>query len=73
MGALGALSLILSAVGLYSVMTYAVNERNHEIAIRMALGARHSDVLGTVLRDGMGMTLTGILVVRQRLPWSRAS
>ncbi len=62
MGALGALSLALSAVGLYSVMTYAANERNHEIGIRMALGAPHSDVLGMVLRDGMGMTLTGILL-----------
>jgi predicted permease len=61
-GVLGALSLILSAVGLYSVMSYAVAERTHEIGIRMALGAGRANVLGMVLGDGMVLAFAGILL-----------
>ncbi|HSW51357.1 MAG TPA: FtsX-like permease family protein, partial [Bryobacteraceae bacterium] len=50
----------LAAVGLYSVMAYAVRERTHEIGIRMALGAPPRGVLGMILRKGMGMTLAGV-------------
>ena len=62
LGALGAVALVLAAVGLYSVMAYSIMQRTQEIGIRVALGARSSDVVGMVLRDGMGLTAAGLLV-----------
>jgi predicted permease len=61
LAALGILSMVLAAVGLYSVMAYAVSERTHEIGVRMALGARPRDVLAMVLRKGMILTVAGLL------------
>jgi predicted permease len=61
LGVLGVLSIVLAAVGLYSVMAYAVSERTHEIGVRMALGARPRDVLGMVLKKGMILTGAGLL------------
>jgi putative ABC transport system permease protein len=59
-GAFAILALLLSTVGIYAVMGYAVSRRRQEIGIRMALGARRVDILGLVLRHGMGLILIGV-------------
>ena len=54
------LALALAAVGIYAVVSYSVSQGTHEIGIRMALGARRSDVLGMVLRQGISPVVLGL-------------
>jgi predicted permease len=59
-GILGAAALFLSMLGLYSLMSHIVSQRTHEIGVRMALGANLRDVCKLVLRQGLGLVVTGI-------------
>jgi len=62
MGLFGGLAMLLSAVGIYGLLSHAVTQRTQEMGIRMALGAQVSDVLKLVLRQGMMLALAGEVI-----------
>jgi predicted permease len=62
LGIAAGVALLIGAVGIYSVIAYAVAQRTREIGLRMALGAQIADVRGMFLRRGLWLTGTGILI-----------
>ena len=61
-GAFGMLAALVAGVGLYGVMAHDVTRRQHELGVRMALGARASDIIRLVVGRGVRLTSAGILV-----------
>ena len=62
LGIFGALAVVMSCVGIYGVVSYLAGQRNHEIGVRMALGAERRHVLQMVLGEGAKMTLLGVAI-----------
>jgi putative ABC transport system permease protein len=62
LGVFGLLALGLASVGLYGIMAYSVNQRRHEIGLRMALGASQASVMRLILSRGMTVVGVGIIL-----------
>ena len=60
--ALGALALIVTALGVYGVISYEIGQRTHEMGIRIALGAQRARVVGLVVGQGARTTAIGLAV-----------
>jgi predicted permease len=61
-GLFAGLGLLLAAVGIYGVVSYSAAQRTNEIGIRIALGARAVDVVGLILKHGLGLALVGVAI-----------
>ncbi len=62
MGVFASLALLLSAIGIYGVVSYSVSARTHEIGIRVALGAQGTDIVRLIVTDGVGLIGAGMVI-----------
>jgi ABC-type antimicrobial peptide transport system permease subunit len=62
LGIFAGLALTLAGVGIYGMIAYRVNQRTHDIGVYIALGAQHRDVLRLIMRDGIKLTMLGIVL-----------
>jgi putative ABC transport system permease protein len=60
LGFFALVALALSAIGIYGVMSFSTAQRTHEVGVRLVLGAKRTDILGMVLRQGLSLAAAGI-------------
>ena len=69
-GSFSLTALLVTAIGLYGTLSYAVSRRTRELGIRMALGARASEIIAMVLRRGLALTLAGLILGLVAAVWA---
>jgi putative ABC transport system permease protein len=69
-GSFSLTAVLITAIGLYGVLSYAVSRRTRELGIRMALGARTSEIIGLVLRRGLALTFAGLILGLVAASWT---
>ena len=62
LGVFASIALVLATIGIYGVMAYLVNQGTREIGIRMALGASQRNIVNLVVRQGMALALSGVII-----------
>jgi len=70
LGSFSLVAMLVTAIGLYGTLAFAVSRRTRELGIRMALGARSSEIMALVIRRGLALTLTGLILGLMGAAWA---